>query len=81
MQATDVQKCYQQQSTAMDVVDTFWPHMMLLSPCHCPIVRMAANVTISAGLISKESGQLIKSLLKGGQVVTLALNWWVGGQL
>ena len=37
--------------------------------------ELAASIKISAGMISKESGDLIKSLMSGGKPVMLSINW------
>ncbi len=37
--------------------------------------QMANNVSISAGMISMEDGDVIKGLLRGGGGVTVLLNW------
>ena len=38
-------------------------------------MSLCTSIKISAGMISKESGDLIKSVLEGGRPVMLSINW------
>ncbi|GAX83867.1 hypothetical protein CEUSTIGMA_g11292.t1 [Chlamydomonas eustigma] len=46
-----------------------------IAPDEEVFAKMAEDITISAGLISKEDGDIIKDMLKSGNAVTLLLNW------